>query len=196
MILCMVYFLNFSVILLYLRNMISWVSVINFDAHFVLTLSHNGLNSLSAWMIVIVNPAELYCQKLLSRPLKVLLNSLMWCEQLICISLVCQYIPEMHRHLYRQGKLITQFLNCFCISHLEFEYHTLLPALVCSLLAFLCDLVSMVHKLFHHSWYLPLILENFLLCWWIPCAWSSSQLAALHFYIFFWLTWISLFFCL
>ena len=30
----------------------------------------------------------------------------------------------------------------------------------------------------------------------IPCSWSSSQMVALYYFIYSWLTWISLFFCL
>ena len=47
-----------------------------------------------------------------------------------------------------------------------------------------------------HLLYLPLILDSLISWWWITCTWSSSQLVALHCWIFFWITWPSLFVCL
>ena len=44
--------------------------------------------------------------------------------------------------------------------------------------------------------YIQLILGILVSFLWIPCAWSSSQMVALYYFIYFWLTWISLFFCL
>ena len=69
-ILCTVSFHDCSGISIILKNMISWVRIINGDVqNYSLTLSVNSLNALSAWMILVVNPAELYFLRIFSTPL-------------------------------------------------------------------------------------------------------------------------------
>ena len=96
----------------------------------------------------------------------------------------------------RWRKCITKCFNCFCISWLEFECNPLLPALVWSLLACLWGLPLMVNISFQNWLYLSLILESLVPYWWRPHAWSSSQLVALNWCIYFWITWPYLFVCL
>ena len=147
----------------------------------------NGSDSESWWIIL---------SKDFSIPLKKLPHSEMWYEQLICIPLVSKYIPEMQRHLYRWHKWITQCLNCFCISRLEFECHPLLPALVFFLFTWLLDLPFTVNIYIQNFLYLTLILDSLISCWWLARDCIPSQLVDLNWCRFFWLTWTSLFFCL
>ena len=91
----------------------------------------------------------------------------------------------MQRHLFKQRQCITQCLNCFLLSRLEYEYNPLLPALAWSLLNCLWELTPMAHIYYQHCLYVPLPLDSLIPCLWIPHAWSSSPLEALNNCIYF-----------
>ena len=102
------------------------------------------------------------------------------------------YVNRYHKcnYFYRRLQCITQYLNCFHISCLEFEYFYLLKFLVCYLFTCLWEFSSADHIFYQNCLYLLLI------CWWILCDWSSSQLASLHHCRLSLTTWPCIFFCL